>query len=140
VNLFAPTNATIADAQAVVTIKDDDRRPRVRIGNAHEDEPRSGTAVMTFHVELSAPSGRPVAVDFRTANLSAIAGRDYVGRAGTLTFAPGETRKSIAITILADGKKESSELFLLKLSNPVNATAVDTVGVGVIEAARNWRR
>jgi hypothetical protein len=140
VNLFAPTNATIEDAQAVVTIKDDDRRPRVRIGNAHEDEPRSGTAVMTFHVELSAPSGRPVAVDFRTANLSAIAGRDYVGRAGTLTFAPGETRKSIAITILADGKKESSELFLLKLSNPVNATAVDTVGVGVIEAARNWRR
>jgi hypothetical protein len=137
VNLFEPTNASIGDDQGIVTIRDDDRRPRIRISNAREDEPRSGTALMTFHVELSAPSGRPVTVDFRTLNLSAVAGRDYVARTGTLTFAPGETRKSIGITILADDRHEHDEAFAVKLSNLVNARPDDTFAIGTIE--KRWK-
>jgi predicted extracellular nuclease len=138
VNLFEPTNATIDDDQGIVTIRDDDRRPRIRISNAREEEPRSGTALMKFCVELSAPSGRPVSVDFRTLNLSAVAGRDYVARTGTLTFAPGETRKSIGITILADDRHEHDEAFAVKLSNLVHARPGDTFAIGTIE--KRWKR
>jgi uncharacterized protein len=136
VNLSEPTNATIDDGQALVSIRDDDRRPRIRIRNAREDEPRSGTALITFHVELSKPSGRTVTASFRTANLSAVAGRDYVAQTGTLTFAPGETRKSITVTILADSKKEFDEAFAVKLSDLVHVEPGDTVGIGTIEKAR----
>jgi hypothetical protein len=136
VNLSEPTNATIDDGQALVSIRDDDRRPRIRIRNAREDEPRSGTALITFHVELSKPSGRTVTASFRTTNLSAVAGRDYVAQTGMLTFAPGETRKSITVTILADSKKEFDEAFAVKLSDLVHVAPGDTVGIGTIEKAR----
>src|SRR5439155_22299310 len=50
-------------------------------------------------------------VDFMTANLSQ-----------TLTFAPGETDKTIAITIIDDTLYELDESVPLSLSNPSNAT------------------
>jgi Calx-beta domain len=137
VNLSDPANATIEDGQALVKIRDDDRRPRIRIWNAREDEPRSGTGLMHFHVELSNPSGRTVTAGFRTVDLSAVAGRDYVAKTGTLTFGPGETSKSIAIAILADNKKEYDEAFAVKLLDLVNAASGDTVGIGVIEKRRH---
>ena len=140
VDLTDATNATIEDGRAIVTIRDDDRRPRIRIRNADADEPARGTALMTFRVTLSAPSGRPVTVDFRTADLTADAGRDYVARTGTLTFEPGETEKTIRITILADDKKEHRELFVVRLRDLVNVTAADTVGIGTIDDVRRPHR
>jgi hypothetical protein len=139
VDLADATNATIEDGRAIVTIRDDDRRPRIHIQNADADEPATGTALMTFRVTLSAPSGRPVTVDFRTADLTADAGRDYVARTGTLTFEPGETEKTIGITILADDKREHLELFVVRLRDLVNVTAADTVGIGTIDDARPRR-
>jgi uncharacterized protein len=137
VDLAGATNATIGDGRAVVTIRDNDRRPRIRIRNARADEPAAGSALMTFRVELSAPSRRSVTVDFRTFNLTAVAGLDYEARTGTLTFAPGETEKTIDVTILADSRKEHAEHFAVKLSNPVNGTLSDAVGRGTIDPARS---
>jgi predicted extracellular nuclease len=139
VDLAGATNATIGDGRAVVTIRDDDRRPRIRIRNARANEPATGTAVMTFRVALSAPSGRSVTVDFRTFDLTAVAGRDYEARTGTLTFAPGETEKTIGITILADGKREHHERFGVKLWHPAHGTLTDAIGIGTIERAYSSR-
>ncbi|BAY12056.1 LamG-like jellyroll fold domain-containing protein [Calothrix sp. NIES-2098] len=52
-----------------------------------------------------------VTVNYRTVNGSATAGADYTGQSGTLTFAPGETRKSVAIPILDDNLAEPNETF-----------------------------
>ena len=43
------------------------------------------------------------------------AGGDYVARTGTLTFAAGETTKTITIEVKGDSKREGNEMFYLDL-------------------------
>ncbi len=81
-----------------------------------------------FTVTLSAASTGMVTVDYATEVLSdndrrdAIAGEDYTAVMGTLTFAPGETSKTISVQILDDTVHEDDEFFRLGLSNPSAAT------------------
>lgn len=60
----------------------------------------------------------PFSVKYATANGTAVAGTDYSAVAGTLSFAAGETTKTISIPIFNDGKLEPKESFSLSLSNP----------------------
>ena len=44
---------------------------------------------------------------------------DYIAKTGTLTFAPGETTKTITIEVKGDNKQEANETFYLDLfGNP----------------------
>ena len=53
---------------------------------------------------------------FRTVNGTATtSNKDYVAKTGTLTFAPGETTKTITIEVKGDSKKEANETFYLDL-------------------------
>ena len=47
----------------------------------------------------------------------AIAPDDYTSRSGTLTFAPNETSKSVAVTTIDDSEEESDERLFLQLSS-----------------------
>lgn len=125
VNLSMATNAIIGDPFGVGSISDDDVTPSLSVTPVAVSE---SAATATFIVSLSAPSGRPVSVNFATADSTAtaggtlsIGGQDYVARSGTLTFAPGETTKSVAISINADSVDEADEVFTLTLSAPVDA-------------------
>ena len=40
---------------------------------------------------------------------------EHVAKTGTLTFAPGETTKTITIEVKGDSKKEANETFYLDL-------------------------
>jgi beta-glucanase (GH16 family) len=76
---------------------------------------------MTFAVKLSAASKKVITVDFSTKDLGAKAGEDYVAQSGTLSFAAGETEKSLVIEILADTLREYDDRFEITLFNPKNA-------------------
>ncbi len=72
-------------------------------------------------VTLEGPTAQTVTVDYATGDDTATAGTDYQAVSGTLTFAPGETRKTFNLAIIGDTIAEPSETMLLTLSNPVNA-------------------
>lgn len=91
-----------------------------------------GTSLATFVVTLAQPSTSPVTVTYATSSGSATAGSDFVGATGTLTFAPGETSKTITVVVLGDTATEANETFTVLLSNPVGATVVDGTGTGTI--------
>ncbi|HYZ18358.1 MAG TPA: Calx-beta domain-containing protein [Gaiellaceae bacterium] len=131
VALSNAANATIADGQGVGTINDDDG-PTVSIGDIAVAEGNSGTATASFLVSLSAPSPQTVGVSYATANGTATAPADYVAAAGTLTFAPGETAKPVAVGVNGDVFDELDEAFFVNLSAPVNGTVGDGQGVGTI--------
>ncbi|KKK78234.1 hypothetical protein LCGC14_2845610, partial [marine sediment metagenome] len=76
--------------------------------------------------------GWTVSVDFATADGSATAGADYQAQSSTLTFAPGETNRTIAIDVIGDTLVEGDEIFTVTLSGAVNAVIVDGEGVGTI--------
>ena len=132
VNLTAPTNATISDGQAQVTIFDNDAPPSLTISSVFATEATGTTVNAIFTVKLSAVSGFAVTVNFATADGSALAGSDYNSASGSLTFNPGETTKTITVSILGDSDKELTETFSLKLSNALNAVFANSDGIGTI--------
>jgi hypothetical protein len=72
-------------------------------------------------------------VNYGTANGSAAAGADYTGASGTLSFAAGESSKTVAIASIDDSGDEPNETLALNLSGPsAGATIADAQGVGTI--------
>jgi hypothetical protein len=58
---------------------------------------------------------------------------DYVAKTGTLTFAPGETTKTITIEVKGDSKKEANETFYMDLfGNGSNSIFTKSRGLGTI--------
>lgn len=95
-------------------------------------EGNSGTVSAVFTVTLSEPAAQAVTVNYQTADGAARAGHDYLAAAGTLTFAPGETSKTITVAVLGDTQKEDPESFFVNLSAAVNAQIGDGQGLGII--------
>ena len=77
---------------------------------------------VTYTVSMSVASPLAVSVAYATANGTATAGSDYTASSGSLSFAAGETNKTITINLLNDSLNESDETFSLSLSAPTNAT------------------
>lgn len=98
------------------------------IGDVTLQEGDSGTVSAHLAVTLPITVSSTVTVQYSTVNGTAIAGNDYVGASGTLTFAPGETARSIAVEVLGDTIAESDEIFTVSLSAPVGADIRDGSG------------
>src|SRR5215217_4245430 len=94
-----------------------DDEPRISISDVTKAEGKKGqTTLFTFTVTLSAAYDQAVTTSFRTANGTATTGNgDYLAKTGTLTFAPGQTTKTITIEVKGDGRREANETFYLDL-------------------------
>ncbi len=132
VNLTNVVNAAAPDPQGVGTINDDDGLPSVSVSDVTVTE-GSGSSNAVFTLSLNAPSGQPVDVDYVTADGSATAPADYTALPlTTITFAPGQVTRTVSVPIAADLLDEIDESFTLNLSNAVNATISDPLGLGTI--------
>lgn len=132
VNLSNASNAVILDNQAQGTITDNDPAPSLSINDVSTVEGDSGPTNATFTVSLSTASGQAVTVNYATADNSAFAPDDYQSTSATLSFNPGETSKTISVTINGDTTFEPNESFLVNLSGATNASISDSQGVGTI--------
>jgi large repetitive protein len=131
VNLSSPVGASIADAQGLGTILNDEG-PVLRITDVTQGEGNSGTSAFTFRVTLTPSSGSPVTVNYATANGSATAGSDYTATSGALTFSAGQTTKLVSVNVPGDTALELNEVFALNLLSATGATIQDSLGVGTI--------
>ena len=90
-------------------------------------------ASLAFAVTLDrAPSGT-VTVDYATSDGTATAGEDYTAASGMLSFAAGETAKTVTVAVLDDAHDEGNETLTLTLSNPSGAYIADGESTGTIE-------
>ncbi len=89
-------------------------------------------SAVEFAVTLSRAASGTVTVDYATADGTATAGEDYTATSGTLTFAAGETAKTVAVPVLDDAHDEGEETFRFRLSNAQGAVIADRVAVGTI--------
>jgi uncharacterized repeat protein (TIGR01451 family) len=130
--LSAPVNATLADAQGIGTILNDDALPALAIADVTLAEGNTGTNWFLFEVSLTPASGAGASVNFTTTNGTAAAGADYVATNGTLVFAPGVTQQVIAVAVRGDVTNELDETFFVNLTSPVNATNLDAQATGTV--------
>ncbi len=121
------------------TILDEDTaglRRTVQISNTDLVEGDAGTKTALFTVRLSTPSSEAITIAYETRDADAAAGTDYVAKAGTITFAPGQTEAAIAVDVLGDGTVEGDESFSVVAApepNSADLLAVDfAAGVGTI--------
>ena len=92
---------------------------RIRIDGARAKEGKD--ASLDFAVTLNRAASQTVSVDYATADETATAGADYTATSGTLTFAAGETAKTVSVPVLDDAVDEGKETMRLLLSNPQGA-------------------
>ena len=131
VNLQGATKAGIADGQGIVTIADNE--PRISITGVSAYEGNSGTTPFIFTVSLAAAYDQAVTVNFATQDSTAIAGVDYLANSGTLTFAAGETAKTITVEVIGNTTPEPQKDFLVNLSGAsANALIVSGTAYGSI--------
>ncbi|MDB6172845.1 MAG: hypothetical protein JWL59_2156 [Chthoniobacteraceae bacterium] len=116
------TSSTLLEASATATIVD----PTVSIDPVTVVEGVGGVKQAVFTAHLSAPLGRDVSAGYDTVNGTALAGSDFTAvLGGLISFAKGETTKTISIPIIDDSIHEGTETFGVKLS------AVTAGGAGV---------
>ena len=113
VTLSNPSGGTLGDGSGLGTIADDDPQPALSINDTGVLE---GDAPATFTVTLNGASGKAITVQWATANGTATQPLDYTQGGGTLTFAPGETSKSVGVAVKEDTLDEADEKFTVTLS------------------------
>ena len=76
-----------------------------------------------FVIRLDAPASAQVTVNYSTAPSTASNYSDFIPVSGALTFAPGETVKTVSVQLVDDAVEEATEVFTMNLSSPsANAT------------------
>ncbi|NET86648.1 MAG: DUF4114 domain-containing protein, partial [Kamptonema sp. SIO1D9] len=131
VNLNNPVNAFVAASQGKATIVNDDA-PALSINNVTISEADNQVATATFTVNLNQISTEEVRVEYATADGTATTNNDYTPTAGTITFNPGETSKTIAVEVRGDNLVDAEETFFVNLRNSVNANIAASQGKATI--------
>jgi uncharacterized protein (TIGR03437 family) len=143
VKLSNPVNASIAKAEGLGTILNDDE-PSLSIRHYIVIEGDTDR-VIKLKVSLSEPACETVTCNFQTAAIirEAIPGRDYVETSGLLTFSPGETIKEIPVTIKGDTisdtllDEDPLESFVLRLFDSTNAELLNRGNSSLIQIHDN---
>lgn len=133
VHLSNAANATIANAQALGRITNDDMATLSVADVAVSEGGAGATSTATFTVRLSAPMPNPVFYDIATGGGTATAGNDYVARqlAGRFMDA-GRTTQTFEVAITGDASAEADETFNVTVSNVSGATMGDGSAAGTI--------
>ena len=132
----ATNSLGVTDPSSVtLTITDDEAEPSLSINSPRVRRGRhTGAANLTFTVTMAPASDKEVTVDYADAGSGdATGGTDYTAlTAGTLTFAAGDTSKTITVSVTGDTTDEADETVAVTLSGASNATIGTATGTGTI--------
>ncbi len=130
-----------SNGSATVAIVDNDDPPKPKPVNSTptlsiSDATGTEGDTITFTVTLSPSSSRYVWVSYyaRPSYETVVSATfaDFAMAYGMLTFKPGETEKTISVTLTDDQRSEGTETFVVGLNSEVQATVADRVGTGTI--------
>ena len=130
VGLTVSKSVVTATDTGTGTINDDEAKPYVIVNNASVQEGDSGTTALTFTARLTDENAKTksstetVTASYKVYSESsntATAGTDYTETNGTLTFAPGETSKTVDISVAGDTEVEGDETLTWKWTGWTNS-------------------
>ena len=116
-----PTNAVLGTgAQGALTIVDNDGLPLVGFATATSSALENGGGA-SLTVTLSSASSSNVQVSYAVTGGAATRGVDYNLADGMVIFTPGQTSRTIPVSVLGDAIDEDDETVIVTLSTPINA-------------------
>lgn len=126
VKLTNNSGVGISGFTGVGTIIDDDApATTIQFSQASYSVPEDETNVV-ITVTRSGDLSSASEVDYATSDKTAGQRTDYTIALGTLSFAPGETSKSLQVLINEDAYAEGNEEFDIELSNPTGGAVLGT--------------
>jgi hypothetical protein len=132
VALSGPVNGTVEGGNGSVFIPDDDDSS-IAVGDVVVAEGTGGNGpTADFVVTRYGSVDGPATVSYTTTNSSATAPGDYTTASATLTFAPGETSRTVSVFVTPDTLQEATEQFFLDFSAPGNVDIARNRATGVI--------
>ncbi len=131
--LNAPTNdELVKQLLAIINAPPVTQPPTISIANISQAEGKSNTTNYDFDITLNKPSTETVTVKYATADGTATTVSDYTAATGTVTFNPGETSKTVNISVKGDTTLELDETFTVNLTDAVGGTISKAIGTGTI--------
>src|SRR5262249_62425615 len=100
------------------------------------NEGLSGTSDIACTITLANATIDPGQVRYAPASGTATQGTDYLAASGTVTFATGETSKTVIVKVIGETKLEPDEQFTFTLSSPGNGTLGTATATGRSEERR----
>ncbi|WP_019499802.1 DUF4347 domain-containing protein [Pseudanabaena sp. PCC 6802] len=129
----ATGGASISTTVATGTIQNDDSATSLAISSANPEqiEGNSGTTAFSFLVMRTGDITGTTDVSYAVtgSGTNAATASDFVGNAlpiGTISFAPGQSFKTIVVPVSGDVGFETNEDFTVTLSNPTGGAAITT--------------
>ncbi|HSI36859.1 MAG TPA: Calx-beta domain-containing protein [Tepidisphaeraceae bacterium] len=125
--LSSPTNGATLGSQSTATLtinEDDVAVPGTFTLGAATYSAGEASGTLTITVNRTAGTNVAAGVNYTTANGTATAGNDYTAASGTLSFAAGETSKTLTVAILNDTAFEANETFTVGLSGATAGAAI----------------
>ena len=127
-------STTIGTASAGGTIRNDDASQAslsIAALSADKVEGQSGSTAFTFTVTRGGDTSIATSASWAVTGSGAnpAAGSDFAGAvlpSGTVSFAAGETSKTITVNVAGDTVVEPDEGFTVTLSNPATSTTIGT--------------
>lgn len=104
----------------------------VEIGDTGVVEGDAGGSRAVFTLSLNMPAPGPVMVKWATSGSEARAGLDYLAASGTVTFAAGETTRTIAVDLIGETADEPDERFRVLLTSAAGAVISRSPGTATI--------
>jgi hypothetical protein len=109
-----------------------DSSTTVAVSDAALIEGSSGVSQMVFDITRLGDTSGITTVDWATSDATATSGIDYTAASGSVSFAPGETLKTVSVAIYGDSVDEAHETLFVTLMNPVGGSIADATGIGTI--------
>jgi hypothetical protein len=136
--LSGASGATVARDTANVTIGGSTSAPpSLSVADAAINQPPVAATNLVFNVSLSGAAAAPVTVNFATQDgEEGFAGVHYTQTNGTLSFAAGQTNRTVAVPVLPGALEVGRAVdFFLQLSDASGAALSDDSARGVINGA-----
>ena len=133
VQISNPQGAVLSPQDTVdITIQDNDPPPGIEVSDStqQEGDPAEFRVVLKARQDYwdGFPTAFEVTVDYTTEDRSAEAGVHYTARSGMLTFTPGAPEQTITVDTINDNSLSGDRVFVVNLSNPVNASIARGTG------------
>ncbi|GIE77808.1 hypothetical protein Aph02nite_37580 [Actinoplanes philippinensis] len=137
------TVSSAADVTTYYTITDDvnDKTPNIVTTDPTNVGEQAGTVSFPVDLSWSGIAGntanateKTISVNYATADDTATQPGDYLSASGTLTFAPGDTQETAALTIVNDNTFEASEQFKVNLTGATGGAAISNAETAVVIA------
>jgi len=105
------------------------RRPRLKVADASIRTGSRGKRSLRFTVTLDRKTVNTATVAWATRSGTAKARRDFRTASGTVTFKPGQTKKTVAVTVYGKPRTRD-QTFTVRLTSPRNSTIARSSATG----------